>query len=131
MARGRANERTLVDIEVELEPHLQQQPALDESWRHIGRADSAEQNGIEATKLFEHSIGQDLAVAQVASATEIEIGGLEVYSGGADDLERLNGDFWANAVATNNCKPMLLVRIRHKASIVGDQMPHTHLGPYR
>ena len=48
-ATGRgAGERPLVDVEVEVEAHLQQQPALDDARRHLGRADRAEQDGVEA-----------------------------------------------------------------------------------
>ena len=43
-----AGERALVDVEVELEPHLQQQPTFDHAGRDAGSADGAEQDGIEA-----------------------------------------------------------------------------------
>ena len=42
-----AGERTLVDVQVELEAHLEQQAALDHAGRHVGRADRAEQDRIE------------------------------------------------------------------------------------
>ena len=71
---GRADERALVDVEVELEAHLQQQAALDDARRHLRRADGAEQDGVEAAQLVERRVGEDLAVAQVARAAEVEVG---------------------------------------------------------
>ena len=54
-------ERPQVDVEVEREAHLQQQAALEHAGRHVGRADRAEQDRVEAAQLVEHRVGQDLA----------------------------------------------------------------------
>ena len=75
---GGADERPLVDVQVELEAHLEQQAALDHARRHVGRADRAEQDRIEPAQLVERRVGEDLAVAQVAGAAEIELRGRDV-----------------------------------------------------
>ena len=98
----RRGERALVDVEVELEAHLQQQPALDHAGRHGGRADGAEQDGVEAAQLVERGVGQDLAVAQVAVAAEVELDGVEGDAGGRDDLDRLGGHLRPDAVAADH-----------------------------
>ena len=77
-----ALERTLVHVQVELEPHLQQQPPLDHARWHIRRADGPEQDRVEAAQLLQDLVAEDLAVAQVAGATEIEVGGVELDAGG-------------------------------------------------
>ena len=41
-SRCRAEERSLVDVEVEFEAHLQQQPPLDHPGLHVGMTDGAE-----------------------------------------------------------------------------------------
>ena len=80
-------ERPLVDVQVELEAHLQQQAALDHAGRHLRRADGAEQDGVEAAQLVERGVGQDLAVAQVALPAEVEVDGVEGDAGGPQDLD--------------------------------------------
>ena len=47
VAGRRADERPLIDVQIEIEPHLQQQPTFDDPGWHIGRAHSAEQNCVE------------------------------------------------------------------------------------
>ena len=83
----RADERTLVDVQVEGEAQLEQQTALDDPRRHLGRADGAEQDGVEAAQLLQRLVGQDLAVAQVAVAAEVELDGVELGAGGVDDAQ--------------------------------------------
>ncbi len=63
VAGCRAIERALVDVQVEFEPHLQQQPTLDHARRHVGCADGAEQDRVEATKRVERLVVQNLSVA--------------------------------------------------------------------
>ena len=45
--------------------------------RHVGGADGAEQEGVEAAPLVEDLVGQDRAVAQVAGAAEVVVDGVE------------------------------------------------------
>ena len=68
-----ARERPQVHVEVEREAHLEQQAALEHAGRHVGRADRAEQDRVEAAQLFEHRVGQHLAGAQVARAAEVVV----------------------------------------------------------
>ena len=51
--------------------------------RHVGRADGAEQEGVEAAPLLELVVGQHHAVAQVAGAAEVVVDGVELDTGGA------------------------------------------------
>ena len=103
---GGADERTLVDVQVELEAHLEQQAALDHARRHVGRADRAEQDRIELAQLVERRVGEDLAVAQVAGAAEVELGGRDVDAGGPHHLDRLGGDLRTDAVAADHRDPV-------------------------
>ena len=104
-----ADERPLVDVQVELEAHLQQQAALDHPGRHLGRADRAEQDRVEAAQLVERRVGQDLAVAQVARAAEVEVGRVDVDAGGAHHLHRLGRHLGPDAVAADHCDPMCVM----------------------
>ena len=70
--------------------------------RHAGRADGAEQQGVEAPPLVEHLVGQDRAVAQVAGAAEVVVDGVERHAGGAHDLQRLGDDLGADPVASDD-----------------------------
>ena len=54
----------------------------------------------------ERRVAEDLAVAQVARAAEVEVVGVEVDAGGADHLQRLRGHLRADAVAADHCDPM-------------------------
>ena len=56
-----ADERSLVDVQVEVEAHLQQQPALDDAGRHLGRADGAEQDRVEAAQLVERRVADRIS----------------------------------------------------------------------
>ena len=103
VAGRRPDERSLVDVQVEIEPHLQQQAALDDTGRNIGRADGTEQDGVEAAQLVERRIRQDLAVTQVSGAAEVVVGGVEIDPGSAHDLQRFGGHLWADAVAADHC----------------------------
>ncbi len=110
-ATGRgAHERSLVDVEVELEAHLQQETALDDAGGHVGGADGAEQDRVEAPQLVERGVGQDLAVAQVTLAAEVEVGRVELHAGGAHHLQGLGGHLGADAVAADDGQAVGLVR---------------------
>ena len=98
----RVQERALVDVLVELEAHLEEQAPLDHAGRHAGRADGAEQQGVEAAPLLEHLVGEDRAVAQVAGAAEVVVDGVERHAGRAHDLERLGDDLGTDPVASDD-----------------------------
>ena len=72
---ARGDEWTLVHVQVELEPQLEQQPSFDDSRRHVGRPDGPEQDGVEGAELIQGAVGQHLAVPQEASAAEVELDG--------------------------------------------------------
>ena len=91
-----------VDVEVELEAHLEQQAPLDHAGRHAGGADGADQQGVEAPPLLEDLVGEDRAVAQVAGAAEVVVDGVEGHAGGAHDLERLGDDLGTDPVASDD-----------------------------
>ena len=78
VATGPGLERPQVHVEVEREAHLQQQPALEHAGRHLGRADRAEQDRVEAAQLVEHGVGQHLAGREVAPAAEVVVDGVEL-----------------------------------------------------
>src|SRR5439155_21024177 len=85
----RALERAEVDVEVELEAHAEEQPALEDPGRHLGRADRAEEDGVVTPELVERRVGQHLAGAQVPGAAEVVVDGVQPDAGGANDLEGL------------------------------------------
>ena len=69
-----AGERSLVDVQVELEAHLEQQSALDHAGRHVGCADRAEQDRVVLAKLVECGVAEDLAVPEISAAAKVEVG---------------------------------------------------------
>ena len=73
--------------------------------RHVGRADRAEQQRVEAAPLVEHVVGQDRAVPQVAGAAEVVVDGVELDARRGDDLEGLGDDLGADAVASDHSNP--------------------------
>ena len=98
-----ADEGPLVDVQVELEAHLEQQTALDHAGRNVGCADRAEQDRVVRPQRLEGLVTQDLTVAQVARATKVEVGRVEVDTCGSHDLERFGRDLGADPVATDDC----------------------------
>jgi hypothetical protein len=102
-AGGGAEERALVDVEVEVESHLQQQAALDHAGRNLRGADRTEQDAVERPQFVECGVGEDLAVSQVALATEIELGGGDVDPCGTDDLHGRGRHLRADSVPADHC----------------------------
>jgi hypothetical protein len=92
----------LVDVQVELEAHLEQQPPLDHARRDLRRPDGAEEDGVETTELVERLVGQHFTVAQVAPAAEVELGGIEGDAGRPQHLQRLGRHLGADAVAPDD-----------------------------
>ena len=110
-SRCRAEERSLVDVEVEVEAHLQQQPALDHPRLHVGMTDGAEEDAVEGPQLVERRVAQDLAVFQIPGTPEMELRRGDVDSGRPDDLDGLCGDVRSDAVASDHCNV-----VRHTTS---------------
>ena len=102
MARRSADERTLVDVQIKLEAHLEQQTALDDSGRNIRRADSTKKNRIKSSQLIQYVIRQDFAIAQETCSAEVEVGGVNVDSGRSDHFEGLDSDFGSDAVSADH-----------------------------
>ena len=107
-----SRERALIDIQVQFKTHLQQQPAFDNTWRHIGGADCAQQNRIKLAKLIERCIRQHFAVAQIPRATQIKRGEIQLHAGSINNFQRLGNNFWPNSIATNYGNTMSLFRRR-------------------
>ena len=95
-------ERPQVDVEVEVEPHLEEQAALDHPGRDTGGAHGPHEQGIKTTPLVDDLIGEHGAVPQVAGAPEVVVDGVELHAGGAEDLERLRDDLGADPVASQH-----------------------------
>ena len=106
-----ADERALVDVQVELEAHLQQQAALDHARAAPPGVPTAPSRMASKPRSSSSiSSRQDLAVAQVAGAAEVEVGGVEVDAGGADHLQGLGRHLRADAVAADHCNSMCSCR---------------------
>jgi len=106
VARGGSDERALVDVEIELETHLEEETAFDDPRRNVGCPHRTQKNRIEVTQLVQRRVGENLAVAEVARTTEVEVGRVDVDSGGPDDLQCLDGDLGSDAVAADDCYAM-------------------------
>jgi len=113
MARRSTHKRALVDIEVKVETHLQKKSTLNNAGRNIWRADSPQQNGVKTAQLIQDIVRQDLAVAQVAHATQVKVGCVNCHSCGAHYFHGLSRDFGTNSVSANECDAMC-----HKETIV-------------
>ena len=106
MARCSTDKRALVDIEVKVKTHLQKKSTLDNAGGDVRRADSPQQNGVKTAQLIQHVVGQDLAVAQVAHATQVEICGLDCHPSGAHHFHGLGRNFGTDSVSANECDAM-------------------------
>src|SRR5690606_40829433 len=62
-----------VDVLIQLEPQLQQQTFLQDARRHVGVADSAQEDGVELPQFVDGAFGKDFACPQVAVAAEIKL----------------------------------------------------------
>ena len=65
---------TQVDVLIQLEAGLEQDPFLEDARRHVGMTDRAQENRIELPQFFDTTVGQGLARTFIAFATEIEFG---------------------------------------------------------
>ena len=122
-----------VDVEVELEAHLEQQAPLDHARAaRPGVPTAPTQQGVEAPPLLEHLVGEDRAVAQVAGAAEVVVDGVEGHAGGAHDLERLGDDLGTDPVASDDpdlvTHDRLLARLERKNRPPGWTVERAHAG---
>ena len=81
------------------------------------RADGAEQDGIEAAQLLERRVGQDLAVAEVALAAEVELDGVESTPAAPRTLSAsavTSGPIPSPPITAMRCGP-LLVLVPHRS----------------
>ncbi len=99
-------ERPQVHVEIEREPHLQQQPALEHARWHIGCPDRAEQDRVLPAQLVEHRVRQHVAGREVAAATEVVVGRIQRDAGRAYDVDGDRGDFGSDAVPADDPDPM-------------------------
>jgi transcription elongation factor GreA len=113
MAWCNTSKWSLVDIQVKVEAHLQQQTALDNARGYIWCSDCTQQNGIECAQFIQHAIREDLAVTQIAHATQVELGCVDGHPSGSHYLYSLGRDFWSDSVPTNECNAMC-----HRQTIV-------------
>ncbi len=99
--------RPEVDVVVEGEPQLQQQPPLQHSGRHARVADGAEQDRVVGLELGEHALREGLTGAVVTPGAEVELGALQLHIGGKcrlQHLEALGHHFLADTVTGDDCE---------------------------
>ena len=133
MARRSADERSLVDVQIKFEAHLEQQTTLDDPGRNIRCANSTKKNRIKSSQLIQNVIRQDFAIAQETGSAEVKVGGLNVDSGRSDHFEGLDSDFGSDAVSADHGNTVRCCCC-HKIHIVGamgsSQTFHDHSGPW-
>ena len=96
------DKRALVDVEVQLEPHLKKQASLDHTWWNARRANGANVNGIKAAPFLERRVAQDLAVAQITSAAEVIVDSLKLDASSGNYLKTFGNYLRADPVATHD-----------------------------
>ena len=96
------DERPLVHVEIEIETHLQQESPLDDAGRHLRSTDRAHQERVEPSPLLDHLVGQDRAVPQVPSSTEVVVDRVQIDTRGAHDLQSLGDDLDTDAIASDD-----------------------------
>jgi hypothetical protein len=96
---------TEVDVLVELEPQIEQQPLLEDAGGHLRMADRPQEDRVLRAQQVEAPFGNDLAGLQVAIAPPVEILDFvgEAFELGdrREHLHRLGGDFGPGAVSGN------------------------------
>ena len=119
---ARPEERPVVDVQVEFEPHLEQQASLDEAGRHVGGADRAGVERIDPAPLVDDRLGQDGAVLEVPLAAKVVVDALVLDAEGVDDLEAFGHDLGADAVATHDADA-----VRHVGTFLEQEKPPTEV----
>src|SRR3954452_7840152 len=101
-------DRTQVDRMLEGEPQLQPQTAFQDTRRHAGITNGAEQDRVVPAQLVEHTVGQCLAGAMPPCRAKVVRRGLDLdvaADSGVEHLQALGDDFATDAVAGYDCKP--------------------------
>ncbi len=103
---GEELDRAEVDVLVEIEPHLQQQPAFENAGRDIRMPDRAEQDRVELGKLLNRSFRKDLAGGQVTLAPIVELRRFDLetlqFGDRFQNLHALGHHFRPGPVAADN-----------------------------
>jgi len=100
---GQQDHGPQVDVEVELEAHLQEDLRLEDPRPDARMADGAEQRGVHGAKLRQHGVRQKVTLGQVALPADVVTGQMEFdplgIGNGLEGLEGLGDDFGSRAVA--------------------------------
>ena len=103
---ARRGEGPQVDVEVQLEAHLEQQAPLDDPGRDVGSADRAHVQRVEGPPFRQSVVVEHRAVPQVAVAAEVVVGGVQVHARGRDHLQALGHNLRADPVASDDSYSM-------------------------
>ena len=103
-------ERTLVDVQVQLEAHLQQQTALKHSRGDAGCADGTKQDCVVPSQFRQSRVGKRFAGCMVPASTEVVLFRVESHARCGNDLQCFGGDFGTDSIATEDGN---LVLFRH------------------
>ena len=97
--------RPQVDVLVEVEPQLEQQPALQHPRRYRRVADRAEQDRVVRGQLGQHRVGQHLAGPVVPRGAQVVRGRLDPGQYRVQDLQALRHHLGADAVPGHDRDP--------------------------
>jgi hypothetical protein len=104
------DDRTEVDVLVELEPDPKEQVALEDPRFHARVADGPEEDGVHLSKHLEFLVGEDLTGLQVPVGTEVQGNGLDIETIGSRDrsehLQALLDDLGPGAVPRDHPDPV-------------------------
>ena len=106
--------RAQVDVLVELEAQPEQDALLEDAGLHVGMADRAEEDRVEAPQLLGGALRQHLAGAQIAVAAEIEFATLDRSNPQA--ARRARSTFTASAVTSGPVPSPGIIAILYKRS---------------
>ena len=115
----RKGEGAQIHVQIEFEAGLEQQPALDDARRDFGRADGAEQDGVEGAQLFQGLVVEHRAIAQVAVTAQLEFGRRDTGAGSGNHIERDRGDLGPNSVSPDDCDVMSHCRVLCPIALAG------------
>ena len=117
-----AEERAVVDVEIEFEAHPQKQASFDDAGRNAWTADRAGIERIDAAPFFDDLIGENRPVTQVALAAEVVVDALVLDAKRVDDLEAFGNDLGADAVTTHDADA-----VRHVGTFLKHEKPPTEV----
>ena len=95
--------RTQVNVVIQREAHLQQQSAFENARRNVRRVtDGTEQNSVVLAQGVKVDVGEQFAIAQVATRTEVILGGVELADSSPQHLQCLCRNFCADAITRDD-----------------------------